>query len=133
MGGIDEFDADFFGFTPQAARMMDPQHRLFLQCAWHGLKTPATTRRTSTVPVGVYATSTTSGYLLHNLMSHYDPNEIDGQACIRDGQPVVERQRLSGDAVAHQFNLRGPALSVQTACSSCFGRSSFGLPEHFER
>jgi len=37
MNGIDEFDADFFGFTPQAARMLDPQHRLFLQCAWHAL------------------------------------------------------------------------------------------------
>ena len=38
MDGIDEFDADFFGFTPQSARMMDPQHRLFLQCAWHALE-----------------------------------------------------------------------------------------------
>ena len=38
LDGIDEFDADFFGFTPQAARMMDPQHRLFLQCAWHALE-----------------------------------------------------------------------------------------------
>ena len=33
MDGIDEFDADFFGFTPQAARSTDPQHRLFLQTA----------------------------------------------------------------------------------------------------
>ena len=38
LNGIDEFDADFFGFTPQAARMTDPQHRLFLQCAWHALE-----------------------------------------------------------------------------------------------
>ena len=32
LDGIEEFDADFFGFTPQAARILDPQHRLFLQC-----------------------------------------------------------------------------------------------------
>ena len=38
MDGIDEFDAEFFGFTPQAARMLDPQHRLFLQSAWHALE-----------------------------------------------------------------------------------------------
>src|SRR4029079_518364 len=38
MDGIDEFDADFFGFTPLAARTTDPQHRLFLQTAWHALE-----------------------------------------------------------------------------------------------
>ena len=37
LDGIEEFDAEFFGFTPQAARTMDPQHRLFLQCVWHAL------------------------------------------------------------------------------------------------
>ena len=66
LDGIEEFDADFFGFTPLAARTMDPQHRLFLQCVWHAWRTPATTRRTSTVqsacterarPVGTYCTT----------------------------------------------------------------------------
>ncbi|PJE23919.1 MAG: hypothetical protein CK431_08760, partial [Mycobacterium sp.] len=36
--GVDEFDADFFGFPPLIARSLDPQHRLFLQCAWHALE-----------------------------------------------------------------------------------------------
>ncbi|HME79867.1 MAG TPA: beta-ketoacyl synthase N-terminal-like domain-containing protein, partial [Mycobacterium sp.] len=35
--GIDEFDSDFFGFTPQVARSTDPQHRLFLQTAFHAI------------------------------------------------------------------------------------------------
>src|SRR6185312_9109946 len=38
LDGIAEFDAEFFGFNPQAARTMDPQHRLFLQSAWHALE-----------------------------------------------------------------------------------------------
>lgn len=38
LDGVKEFDADFFGFAPQAARMTDPQHRLFLQSAWHALE-----------------------------------------------------------------------------------------------
>ena len=38
MPGIEEFDADFFGFTPHAARMLDPQHRLFLQTTFHALE-----------------------------------------------------------------------------------------------
>ena len=73
MSGIDEFDADFFGFTAQAARTMDPQHRLFLQCAWHALEDAGYDPADIDGSVGVYATSTTSGYLLHNLMSHLDP------------------------------------------------------------
>jgi len=120
MNGIDEFDADFFGFTPQAARMMDPQHRLFLQCAWHALEDAGYDPAYIDGSVGVYATSTTSGYLLHNLMSHYDPNEIIGQGVTFEmvNLSLQNDKDYLATRVAHQFNLRGPALSVQTACSS---------------
>lgn len=118
--GIDEFDASFFGFTPQAARMLDPQHRLFLQSAWHALEDAGYDPSDSDKTVGVFGTSSTSGYLLHNLMSHYDPNLVIGQGASFD----MVALSLSNDKdhlatrVAHQLNLRGPALSVQTACSS---------------
>ncbi len=118
--GIEEFDADFFGFTPQAARMLDPQHRLFLQAAWHALEDagfdPSDTEKT----VGVFGTSSTSGYLLYNVMSHYDPAMVIGQGASFD----MVAMSLSNDKdhlatrVAHLLNLRGPALAVQTACSS---------------
>ena len=120
MNGIDEFDADFFGFTPQAARMTDPQHRLFLQCAWHALEDAGYDPAHIDGSVGVYATSTTSGYLLHNLMSHHDPNEIIGQGVTFEmvNLSLQNDKDYLATRVAHQFNLRGPALSVQTACSS---------------
>ncbi len=120
LAGIDEFDADFFGFTPLAARTLDPQHRLFLQSAWHALEDAGYDPAGLDGAVGVYGTSTTSGYLLHNLMSHYDPNLIIGQGVSFE----MVNLSLSNDKdylatrVAHQLNLRGPALSVQTACSS---------------
>jgi phthiocerol/phenolphthiocerol synthesis type-I polyketide synthase E len=120
MNGIEEFDADFFGFTPQAARMMDPQHRLFLQCAWHALEDAGYDPPYIEGSVGVYATSTTSGYLLHNLLSHYDPNEIIGQGVTFEmvNLSLQNDKDYLATRVAHQFNLHGPALSVQTACSS---------------
>jgi phthiocerol/phenolphthiocerol synthesis type-I polyketide synthase E len=120
LDGIEEFDADFFGFTPLAARTMDPQHRLFLQSAWHALEDAGYDPADIDGSVGVYATSTTSGYLLHNLMSHQDPNVIIGQGVTFQmvNLSLQNDKDYLATRVAHQFNLRGPALSVQTACSS---------------
>ena len=120
MEGIDEFDADFFGFTPQAARTMDPQHRLFLQSAWHALEDAGYCPPNIEGAVGVFASSTTSGYLLHNLMSLYDPEEIIGQGITFEmvNLSMQNDKDYLATRVAHQFDLRGPALSVQTACSS---------------
>lgn len=120
LDGIEEFDAGFFGFTPLAARTMDPQHRLFLQTAWHALEDAGYQPGELEGSVGVYGTSTTSGYLLHNLMSHYDPNQIIGQGVSFDmvNLSLQNDKDYLATRVAHQLNLRGPALSVQTACSS---------------
>jgi len=120
MRGIDEFDAEFFGFTPQAARTMDPQHRLFLQEAYHALEDAGYTPPKIDASVGVFATSTTSGYLLHNLMSHYDPEAIIGEGITFDmvNLSMQNDKDYLATRVAYQFNLSGPALSVQTACSS---------------
>lgn len=120
LDGIDEFDAGFFGFTPLAARTMDPQHRLFLQTAWHALEDAGYRPGEIEGSVGVYGTSTTSGYLLHNLMSHYDPNLIIGQGVSFEmvNLSLQNDKDYLATRVAHQLNLHGPALSVQTACSS---------------
>ena len=120
LDGIAEFDADFFGFTPQAARMTDPQHRLFMQSAWHALEDAGYDPAQIEGSVGVYATSTTSGYLLHNIMSNHDPNVVIGQGVTFEmvNLSLQNDKDYLATKVAHQFNLRGPALSVQTACSS---------------
>ena len=120
MEGVEEFDAEFFGFTPQFARMMDPQHRLFLQSAWHALEDAGYEPGQIEASVGVFGTSSASGYLLHNLMSHLDSRAIIGEGATFEMINLSlqnDKDHLATRA-AHQFNLRGPALSVQTACSS---------------
>lgn len=120
MAGIENFDAEFFGFTPHAARMLDPQHRLFLQSVYHAIEDAGYDPADLDATVGVFGTSSTSGYLLHNLMSNYDPAMVIGQGASFD----MVSLSLSNDKdhlatrVAHQFDFRGPALSVATACSS---------------
>ncbi len=120
LDGIDEFDADFFGFTPQVARSTDPQHRLFLQTAFHAIEDAGYDPANIEESVGVYATSTTSGYLLHNIMSNHDPNVVMGQGITFDmvNLSLQNDKDYLATKVAHALNLRGPALSVQTACSS---------------
>ncbi|WP_281253270.1 type I polyketide synthase [Mycobacterium numidiamassiliense] len=118
--GIDEFDAEFFGFPPQAARTMDPQHRLFLQTAWHALEDAGCDPADFDGSIGVYGTTSSSAYLLHNLMSHQDPHVAVGQGLNFEtvGLSMQNDKDYLSTRVSHQFDLRGPSLTIQTACSS---------------
>jgi hypothetical protein len=118
--GIHEFDAEYFGMTPYTARMMDPQQRLFLQTAWHAFEDSGYDPATYDGAIGVFGSSTASGYLLHNLMSHRDQNALVGEGITVEmfNLVLLNDKDYPATRVSHQFNLRGPSISVQTACSS---------------
>ena len=120
LNGIDEFDAEYFGITPYTARMMDPQQRLFLQTSWHALEDSGYDPATYDGTIGVFASSTSSGYLMDNLMSHRDTRKLVGEGITVEMFNLVllnDKDHLA-TRVSHELNLRGPSLSVQTACSS---------------
>jgi phthiocerol/phenolphthiocerol synthesis type-I polyketide synthase E len=120
LDGVDEFDADYFGFTPQAARTTDPQHRLFLQCAWQALEDAGCDPAEFDGSIGVYGSSSASGYLMYNLLSHRNLNTVIGQGANIDliSLSFQNDKDFLATRVSHQFDLRGPSISVQTACSS---------------
>lgn len=120
LDGVEEFDADFFGFSPQAARMTDPQHRLFLQCAWHALEDAGCDPSQFDGSIGVYGSSSASGYLGYNLLSHRNLDTIMGQGTNIDliGLSFQNDKDFLATRVSYEFNLRGPSIAVQTACSS---------------
>jgi phthiocerol/phenolphthiocerol synthesis type-I polyketide synthase E len=120
LDGVDEFDADFFDFSPRAARMTDPQHRLFLQCAWHALEDASCDPAEFDGSIGVYGTSSASGYLGYNLLSHRNLDTLMGQGANIDliSLSFQNERDFLATRVSHQFNLRGPSIAVQTACSS---------------
>ncbi|WP_326661117.1 HAD-IIIC family phosphatase [Streptomyces sp. NBC_00385] len=108
LGGIDRFDAEFFGIPPQEAAAMDPQQRLLLQTAWETLERagilPASLNGSSTgVYVGLYG----SGYLGAARME-----QLDGYVGTGTSSAVASGR------IAYQLGLQGPALTVDTACSS---------------
>lgn len=120
LNGIDEFDAEYFGMTPYTARMMDPQQRLFLQTAWHAFEDSGYDPDTFDGAVGVFASSTASGYLMDNLMSHRDTKKLVGEGITVEmfNLVLLNDKDYLATRVSHELNLRGPSLSVQTACSS---------------
>lgn len=120
LNGIDEFDPEYFGMNPYTARMMDPQQRLFLQTAWHALEDSGYDPAGYEGSIGVFASSTASGYLMDNLMSHRDTKTLVGEGITVEMFNLVllnDKDHLA-TRVSHELNLRGPSLSVQTACSS---------------
>lgn len=111
---VDQFDASFFSLNPREAELMDPQHRLFLECAWEALENAGYDSEQETRPIGIYAGVGISTYFLYNLQ----PNQEKLQA-ISPLQTMlgVDKDYLPTRA-SYKLNLKGPSVSVQTACSS---------------
>ncbi|HHO58671.1 MAG TPA: polyketide synthase, partial [Thiotrichales bacterium] len=106
------FDAGFFGFTPREARLMDPQHRIFLECAWHALEKAGIDTQRSDAVVGVFAGTNIDNY----LFEYFNDGEFATASSYE--------KRLGSDngflatRVAYKLNLKGPAITIQTACST---------------
>lgn len=114
LAGVDEFDEGFFGFTPKEAQILDPQQRLFLQAAWEAIEHAGYDAQRFGGPIGVFAGATTSSYYLQNLLSRNDITSPLG--------PIMLMLGNSNDYVAtrvsYKFDLKGPALNIQNACST---------------
>ncbi len=118
--GADLFDAEFFRIQPREAEIMDPQHRIFLECAWEAIESAGYNSETYPGLIGVYAGSSLSSYLLSNL--NQTPEAL---AKFAGGYPVGDFSTMLGNErdylptrVAYKLNLRGPSMAIQTACST---------------
>lgn len=112
----DLFDASFFNIYPKEAELMDPQHRVFLECAWEALEHGACDPATYPGLIGVYAGLSLNTYLLHNLGTGFS---------LAKNYQVSEYQTMLGNdkdflpvRVSYKLNLRGPSMTIQTACST---------------
>ncbi len=112
---FDHFDADFFGFSPKEAAIMDPQHRQFLEVAWEEMENAAHTPEGFDGAIGVYAGCGMGSYFYFNLCSNPDLVENTGMFLLR--HTGNDKDFLS-TRVSHIFDLKGPSINVQTACST---------------
>ncbi|HEX5715599.1 MAG TPA: amino acid adenylation domain-containing protein, partial [Thermoanaerobaculia bacterium] len=106
------FDAPFFGFSPREAELMDPQHRVFLECAWHALEDAGYDSQHYRGRVGLYAGVGFNTYLHHAGVEQVQDLAGRYQAFISNDKDFVPTR------TSYKLDLRGPSVTVQTACST---------------
>ena len=112
----DKFDAAFFAVTPREASLIDPQQRLFLETAWSALESAGYDPERYAGSIGIWGGSGTNSYLMENLLPSRDLAAAEQIAA----SPVMlgnEKDYLT-TRVSYKLNLRGPSVSVSTACST---------------
>jgi phthiocerol/phenolphthiocerol synthesis type-I polyketide synthase E len=110
---VEFFDAFFFGFSPREAELLDPQHRLFLECSWQALEDAGYAAERYGPAVGVYGGTCVNTYL-SNLRASLSQNDSAGRLQTLLGN---DKDYLA-TRVSYKLGLEGPSISVQTACST---------------
>ncbi|MGW1684359.1 amino acid adenylation domain-containing protein [Streptomyces albidoflavus] len=114
--GVDDFDPEFFGMSPAEAGLTHPAHRLFLECCHEALEDAGRAAPEQGAVTGVFA-----GAAMH-LYDHQSP---PAYAQAAPGDPAAGMRAAIGresdflaSRVAYRLGLTGPAIGVQTACST---------------
>lgn len=114
LDGIEDFDASFFDMTPKEAEILDPQHRLLMEGVWRALEHAAIDPERYPGRIGLYAGVGFNGYLVHHILTNPELLESAGawQLSLNNDKDFATTR------IAYKFNLQGPAISINTACST---------------
>ncbi len=116
----DFFDAAFFGCNAREAELLDPQHRVFLECAWEALESAGYDPARYPGLIGVWAGSGINSYLLYNIATGHDylARLVGGYQQGESAAQFSNDRDFLATRLAYKLNLKGPSLTVQTACST---------------
>ena len=112
--GADLFDPAFFGISPLEAKVTDPQQRVFLELAQHALENAGYDPERAKERIGVFAGIGDNHYLTTNLLGHPDLLAMAGKLAVEYGN----QKDYVALRTAYLLDLRGPAVSLNTACST---------------
>jgi acyl transferase domain-containing protein len=110
---IDCFDASFFQYTPNEAEVMDPQIRVFHQCAWNALEDAGYDPFSYEGLIGLYAGASRNLDWQARLMMSGKMEDLGDFAASH----LADRDYLNS-RIAYQLNLKGPVVFLHTACST---------------
>jgi phthiocerol/phenolphthiocerol synthesis type-I polyketide synthase E len=112
--GVDMFDAAFFGYTPREAELIDPQQRVFLECALEALEDAGHGAPDDELLVGVFGGAALSSYLVFHLLSNpalvgtLDPLQIN----------LGNANSFLTTRASYKLDLKGPSVNIESACST---------------
>jgi phthiocerol/phenolphthiocerol synthesis type-I polyketide synthase E len=109
---IELFDAELFGYGPAEAAAIDPQQRLFLECAFEAFERAGHDPERASARVGVFAGSSFNGYLFRALPDGLLQSSADLSSLLGLDKDFLTTR------VSYKLNLTGPSVAVQTACST---------------
>ena len=112
--GTGNFDAAFFGITPKLAELMDPQQRIFLEVAWEALERSGYLPKKYNGTIGVFAGSGNNTYYINNVLSNRELIDKAGNFQV----VTVNDKDYVSTRTAYSLDLKGPAVTVQSACST---------------
>jgi len=112
LDSIDQFDPQFFGISPREAPYIDPQQRLLLETAWEAMEDAGIILDLENgTDIGVFMG-----------VSHTDYQHVQGGSLDRQGisahSPTGNAHSIAANRISYCFNLKGPSMSMDTACSS---------------
>lgn len=108
------FDARAFGYSPREAELIDPQHRIMMECSWEALEYAGYDPRRFDGSIGIWAGCGVGNYFLKNLLSL--PEHFESLSSF---QTIIGNDKdYLASRIAYKLDLRGPAVVVQTACST---------------
>lgn len=114
LADVADFDTKFFGYAPSEARSIDPQQRLFLECAWEAVESAGYDLQRYDGSVGVFGGSAGSTYYRAVLSSDY--GNLNGTEYLQTA--LATENDFLAPRVSYKLNLRGPSISLGTGCST---------------
>ena len=108
------FDAPFFGYQPREAELTDPQHRIFLETAYEALESAGYDPFKYKGKIGVLGGVAKNTYFQKNVLTNPELLKAAGGY----QEMISAESTFSISRVAYKLNLRGPAVNIQTACST---------------
>jgi acyl transferase domain-containing protein/acyl carrier protein len=113
INGAEYFDAEFFGITPREAELIDPQQRIFLECAWHALEDAGCDPYNTKERIGVFGGTGTPLHLVEMMENTWVKKNASGASIVTSNDKDYVTTRVS-----YKLNLTGPSVNVQCACST---------------
>ena len=127
---VEQFDAEFFGMYPREAELTDPQHRLFLECAWEALESAGYDPATYPGLIGVFGGCSINTYFLQHVCTDRATIERFTSSYQVGCYPMLLGAGLDflATRVSYKLDLKGPSVSWSRPARP---RSSrwHGLPE----